>query len=111
VSASAAVTASPPPLLRVTGVRAIPARSAVRIRVTLVDAGASPLRRGRVTAVVLRNGKRHKTVSARIKAGAAAMSVAPARKGCYVVRLVTVQAPGLRWSGRTPTNRLCRSKA
>ncbi len=110
VSASAAVTATPPPLLRVTGVRTMPARNAVRIRVTLVDPAAAPLRRGRVTAVVLRNGKRHKTVSAPIRSGAALMSVAPARKGCYVVRLVAVQAPGLRWSGRTPTNRLCRTK-
>jgi hypothetical protein len=109
VSTAAPVAVTPPPLLRITALRATPARSAVRIRVTLVDAAAAPLRRGRITIVVLRNGKRHKRASAPIRAGAAVLSVAPARKGCYVVRVTAVDAPGLRWSGRTPTNRLCRS--
>jgi hypothetical protein len=109
LSASATVTVTAPPMLRVLSIRYRAAQRRLRVTTQIVDHRGRPVRRGAVSFTLLRNGSRYRTVTASTGAAGRATFSAAAPAGCYTTRITQLQAPGLRWSGRTPTNRFCTS--
>jgi len=111
VSTTAPVTVAPPPLLRVASVRYAAVRRQLRVSVKLVDAAGKPIPRGKIAVTLLRNGGHYRSTSATTGTAGRAIFKTTASVGCYRTTITRLQAPGFRWSGRTPTNRFCKTKA
>jgi hypothetical protein len=80
----------------------------MRIVVAAVDGARRPVSATSIGIVVRVAGERHFRGRARTGSGGKAGFRMPLARGCFVVTVTRAQAPGFRWDGRTPRNRLCR---
>ncbi len=105
--ASAVITVTPQPVVRVASVSYRRIGKRLRVDVTAVDARGTPVPRAAVGVLVRRNGGRHLVATRRAGAKGRASFRPAARPGCFATRVTRVAAAGYRWNGKTPTNRFC----
>lgn len=107
LSASAEITVSPPPVVRVASITYRRVGPRLRVDVVAVDAAGKPVPNAAVAVLVRRNGGRHLTAARRTGALGRAAFRPAARPGCFRTRVTRVAASGHRWNGKTPANRFC----
>ena len=107
LTATATITVTPPPVVRVAAIRYGVRKRTLNVYVTVVDARGRRVPNAAVTVFLYRNGKLYARAGGRTVGGRMTFT-RPASTGTYraVVRKVT--APGLRWNAKTPVNRFVR---
>ncbi len=105
--ASAAITVTPQPVVRVASVAYRRIGKRLRVDVSVVDARGAPVPRAGVGVLVRRNGGRHLVAARRAGARGRASFRPAAKPGCFTTRITRVAAAGYRWNEKTPTNRFC----
>ncbi|HEY7178550.1 MAG TPA: hypothetical protein VH305_05195 [Gaiella sp.] len=108
LTATAALTVTPPPVVRVAAVRYGVRNRKLSVYVTLVDARGRRVPDAGVTVLLYRNKKLYARASGRTVGGRMTF-VRPASTGRYRATVKRVAAAGLRWNGKTPSNRFVRA--
>ena len=103
LTASATVTVTPPPVVRVSAVRYGVARRRLHVYVTVVDDRGRRLDDAAVTVALYREGKVFARAAGRTVRGRMTFD-RPASIGTYRTRVTRVAATGLAWDRATPTN-------
>jgi hypothetical protein len=109
LTATAAVTVTPPPVARVAAVRYGVRAHRLHVYVTVADARGRRVNDAGVTVFLYRNGKLYARASGRTARGRMTFD-RPASWGVYRSKVKRVAAAGLRWNGKTPPNRFVRPK-
>jgi hypothetical protein len=109
LSASATLTVTPPPPVRVAAVRYGVARRTLYVYTTVVDERGRRVRDASVTVALYRNGKVVARAAGRTTAGRMTFS-RQASWGAYRTRVTRVAASGRTWDGVTPTNGFTKAK-
>ncbi len=109
LTASAPVTVTPPPVVRVSAVRYGVRNRRLHVYVTVVDARGRRVNDAGVTVFLYRNGKLYARASGRTVGGRMTFARA-ASWGVYRAKVKRVVAKGLRWNAKTPPNRFVRPK-
>jgi hypothetical protein len=104
IAASAPITVTPPPVARVSAIRYGVRAKTLYVYATVVDARGRRVNDAGVTVFLYRNGKLYARASGRTVRGRMTFT-RPASWGTYRARVKRVSATGLRWNGKTPTNR------
>ena len=107
LTATASVTVTPPPVVRVAAVRYGVRKKTLEVYVTVVDARGRRVRDAAVTVFLYRNGKLYARAGGRTLAGRMTFT-RPASWGTYRAVVKKVAATGLRWNTKTPANRFVR---
>ena len=110
LTASAAVTVAPPPVVRVAAVRYGVANRRLHVYVTVVDAGGRRVNDASVTVALHREGKVYARAAGRTVRGRMAFD-RPASIGTYRTQVTRVVATGLAWDRVTPANRFTKRPA
>lgn len=103
LSAAAAVTVAPPPVVRAAAVRYGVAQRQLHVYVTVVDGRGQRVRDAAVTVALFRNGKIYARAAGRTTSGRMTFS-RPASWGDYRAKVTRVAAEGRTWDGVTPPN-------
>jgi hypothetical protein len=103
LTASAAVTVAPPPVVRVAAIRYGVANSRLHVYVTVVDAAGRRVDDAGVTVALYRQGKVYARAAGRTARGRMTFD-RPASIGTYRTTVTRVVATGLAWDRVTPTN-------
>jgi len=103
LTATASVTVTPPPVVRVSAVRYGVARKRLHVYVTVVDTGGRRVRDAAVTVALYRNGKVYARAAGTTTAGSMTFD-RPASIGTYRTKVTRVVAPNRAWDGVTPAN-------
>jgi hypothetical protein len=107
LTATAAVTVTPPPVARVAAVRYGVLNRMLHVYVTVVDARGRRVRDAALTVFLYRNGKLYARAGGRAVGGRLTFT-RPASWGTYRATVKRVRAIGLRWNGKTPRNSFVR---
>ncbi len=107
LTATAPVTVTPPPVVRVAAIRYGVRNKTLNVYVTVVDARGRRVPNAAVTVYLYRNGKLYARAGGRTVGGRMTFT-RPASWGTYRAVVKQVTATGLRWNGKTPVNRFVR---
>ena len=107
LTATAPVTVTPPPIVRVAAIRYGVRNKTLNVYVTVVDARGRRVPNAAVTVYLYRNGKLYARAGGRTVGGRMTFT-RPASWGTYRAVVKQVTATGLRWNGKTPVNRFVR---
>jgi hypothetical protein len=110
VSATAAVTVTPPPVLRVASVRYGVAKRRLHVYVTVVNGSGRRVRTASVTAALYRNGKLYARAAGGTASRGRMVFARPASWGAYRTRVTRIVASGFAWNGKTPVNRFTKPR-
>ncbi len=110
LSATAAVTVTPPPVVRVAAVRYGVAKKLLHVYVTVVDAQGRRVRDAAVTVALYREGKVYARAAGTTSAGSMTFT-RPASIGTYRTKVTRVVAANRMWDGVTPSNAFTKKPA
>ncbi len=103
LTASSAVTVTPPPVVRVAAVRYGVAKKRLHVYVTVVDTRGRRVRDAAVTVALYRNGKVYARAAGSTTAGNMTFDK-PASVGVYRTKVTRILAANRTWDGATPVN-------
>jgi hypothetical protein len=107
LTGTAAITVLPG-TLRIASLKATPTRRGLRVLVGVADSARRPISRATLTVVVQKENRRVFRDRAVTGSGGKALFRVRVARGCYRVVLTRAIAQGFRWTGATPSRRVCR---